>query len=314
MKKIYFKLIFTFIISSVIFISCNSDSENDITKQNTENNTETLKLITADNNTLDVSQQFGNQIYSFFATKKNDIITSKFTIQNLKSDLIFQTDFIVDKSIEHYKLYQADKVIAIANNLKYDLNLDDYAKIDTKFKLLFSSIAKKSDVSTISSLLYTMYFHNSIVNAKKRSLQNQTDDCGCTLHPGYLLEKTGFFCQEDFTMNVDNIRNTISHNKDMFTDAKSISLDNYLKTVTSETITFDKVYSFYVDKGLYLETLDNIKRGCGWWCVLGCGSDWGCCGNYSGCCLFSSPICYIHDAMCTDCEPEWFCLPGCVPD
>ena len=177
----------------------------------------------------------------------------------------------------------------------------------------------------IKPLLGSLFFHNSILNLKKRSIQEGKKDCDCTLHPGYLLEKTGFFCQEDFLMPVNVIKSTINKNKDAFSDSNSIALTEYLNSTSEKFISFDKLYGFYVEKELYSKTLDLIKnkdnakdtqtRGdCAWWCPLGCGSSWGCCGNYSGCCLYSNPLCLIHDVLCTNCTPDWACFSGCVPD
>ncbi len=177
----------------------------------------------------------------------------------------------------------------------------------------------------VKPLLGSLFFHNSILNSKKRSLEKESNDCECTLHPGYLLNKTGFFCQEDYLMNVNIIKKTIAKNKDVFLDSSSLSLTKYLDTTSEEVISFEKLYRFYIDKELYLKTLDLIKNGnqekssqvargdCAWWCPLGCGSDWGCCSNYSGCCLYTHPLCYIHDAFCTSCAYTW-CFGGCVPD
>lgn len=100
-------------------------------------------------------------------------------------------------------------------------------------------------------------------------------------------------------------------------DSKTLELISFLDTYTEETIRFDDYYSFYVDKNdfnLFVSNMITSSGGCAWWCPLGCGSDHGCCGNYSGCCLYWHPGCYVHDKMCTNCKPEWFCLPGCKPD
>lgn len=99
-----------------------------------------------------------------------------------------------------------------------------------------------------------------------------------------------------------------------------MELFSYLNNSSEEEISFNEYYSYYMSANDFQRFIDNqlasssFGGDCGWWCLLGCGSDHGCCGNYSGCCLYWNPICYIHDRMCTDCEPAWFCLPGCKPD
>lgn len=61
----------------------------------------------------------------------------------------------------------------------------------------------------------------------------------------------------------------------------------------------------------YRKRHPELKSASGWWPS---GSSHGCCGNYSGPCLYWHPACYIHDKMCKDCKPTWFCFSGCQPD
>lgn len=82
-------------------------------------------------------------------------------------------------------------------------------------------------------------------------------------------------------------------------------------------IPIDKILNIIEPKDAYLQRVEDVfnnstnpeqtER-----CVR--GSDLGCCGNYSGCCWFSSWECFTHDLLCLKCEPDWFCLSGCVPE
>lgn len=101
-------------------------------------------------------------------------------------------------------------------------------------------------------------------------------------------------------------------------DSSTANLIDYLESYEEETINFNEYYSFYISNEDY-QTFINYQKtdssgDCGWYCIMGCGSDHGCCGNYSGCCIYWHIGCYIHDKQCTECQPPKYCLPGCVPD
>ncbi len=161
--------------------------------------------------------------------------------------------------------------------------------------------------------------------AKEAILKNQ--DCKCNVHPSFLLGKSNFNCQEEQYINVTKLKRILNYSQSLNNgfDISTKNLKNYLEKNDKKSIRFDKYYSFYVNQENYNSQLNNIISAqnsndelnfddCGWWCVLGCGSDYGCCGNYSGCCLFWSINCLIHDSLCSNCEPNWFCLPGCIED
>ena len=103
-------------------------------------------------------------------------------------------------------------------------------------------------------------------------------------------------------------------------DHASEALYSHVIETSATEMSYIDIYSFYYSNADYLLTLERIhsnstvEGGCGWWCLLGCGSDWGCCGNYSGCCLAANQLCWLHDAYCTECIPKDVCLRGCIPD
>lgn len=169
------------------------------------------------------------------------------------------------------------------------------------------------------TLLLLLNYHLSIIRAAIRGdLNNST--CDCTVHPAFLIDSSYFNCQEDHSYNVSDLKSAMNdYIADFGTlDTDSQGLYNFLYSTQDVTIDFNSYYSYYVsnsDFNLFLgQQINSISGNCGWWCPIGCGSDHGCCGNYSGCCLYRNIMCYVHDKLCTDCNPSWFCLPGCVPD
>ncbi len=300
-----------------LFLSCSND---EITEQvsNIEK-TSDLKELKSNDKSLVINEFFGENLFEFKANKDGFLINSKFTVRDKLNNVIYETKFSFDEAKEHYKLYQSDKVLEIASKLNFDLQLEDYSNIVDDFQLFMNNTISKYQGEKNLSILHSLFFHNSILNIKKRKLKGNNNDCNCTTIPTYLLDKTGFYCQEDYLVNVHLLRQVISKNKSEFSDERSTNLINYLSKVKTDFISFEKYYEFYFPKKLYVETLTKIKynenqnKSCGWWCPLGCGSDPGCCGNYSGCCLFWSANCLAHDIVCTwsNCQPVWACFPGC---
>ncbi len=321
LKKPKLLLLSFVIIALTLFQGC---SEESITEQEqTESNA--LQTIQFDKSALEVSQNFDNNTFLFKVKNSNNVITSTFSIVN-NNKIIYKTDFSVNTARSAYKVYQANKVIRIANDLNFDLNLADYTKFSEEYKSFMDEIFQQYGRENIKLKLNSVFFHNSILNSKKRSLEEENETCDCTLHPGYLVDKTGFYCQEDYYMKISNIKAAIQSAQDenlaFLKHSSSKLLINYINNTQDEYVRFDKVYSFFVEKDKFIYALEYTQnynnngpeKGCGWWCPLGCGTDWGCCGNYSGCCWYWDILCYIHDKQCTNCTPSWYCLPGCVPD
>lgn len=139
-----------------------------------------------------------------------------------------------------------------------------------------------------------------------------------TLSPTFLVGKTGFLFQEDIIFDTDVLKkNIVSIENDKNTPIYEgdLKLIEFVKKTTKEKISFDEIYSNYISKKDFTEHLTTIykKEDCSESCLIGCGSDWGCCGNYKGCCYFSSRLCLLHDLECLDCK-KWHCGPGCKPD
>ncbi|GAA3619415.1 hypothetical protein [Flavivirga jejuensis] len=322
--KIYILLLLSFL--ALTTNSC-SNSENDENINSESKLSNNLLIKNFNSNELNISQTFKNTIFSFEVNKSDHDINSNFTIANLDNKVIYETQYDINTSTENYKLYQTEKVIDIANNINYDFKQSTYAEIEYNMHIFLINTLNEFHNKNISPILNLLYFHNSIVSVKKRSKETFEKDCECTLHPGYLLDKTGFICQEDFFVPIE-ILNDLStdSNEDIFdneTDEKKV-FKQYIEPLTNSNekyVTFDKFYSFFVSKERFNASIEIFKREqtkitekSNSWCLLGSGSSHGCCGNYSGCCYYVNPICYVHDKLCTNCTPRWFCFSGCVPD
>lgn len=249
----------------------------------------------------------------------NSEVISKLTVFS-KSDTILETIFDFDTSEDHWKLNQASNVIEQAIILKSEgvdenILLDVNEILSRSIGYLFYHSIEVKDKLVLSAINY----HKSIVNSVIRAY-SEDEPCDCTVHPSFLLNKSFFNCQEEQYFDITWLQTVLDDyvldNETI--DVNTINLREFLSSYEKDYLRFDDYYSFYVDKEdfeLFISNITTSSSGdCAWWCPLGCGSDHGCCGNYSGCCLYRHFICYVHDRLCTNCTPEWFCLPGCKPD
>lgn len=280
--------------------------------------------LKADKNQLNFKIN-SNEKISFISNLNNGKVTSSL---NFKSDnTTYSIKYNIDVNISHWKLKQADKVILkseelISKRIDSKTLSDLTNSLEIFYKDNYHTLSNNSDPILISMLNY----YKSIFNVAKSSIENN-NDCECTVHPAFLLEKINFNCQEEQYIDVNDLKSILNDYK-----VSNVSIDNstenliqFLDKTNKLQIRFDDYYSYYISKEDYNNTLTNflnpvkssqtVNRGdCAWWCPLGCGSDHGCCGNYSGCCLYIHVTCYVHDKLCTNCKPAWFCLSGCVPD
>lgn len=307
--KIVKLLVFT---GALIFVSCSNEATDEITT--TENNIELYAKTGSGNQNIVEKINGYNFIYSFNNSKGS--IQTSLQVFDSNDVEIYESQYNFDQNLKHYKLEQLDEVLNKANSLGNSLQLADYQNLSSLTNEFIKRITSNHKGNDYESLFESVFFHSSILNVKKRSLE-QNSACECTLHPGYLLNKNGFMCQEDFVMQVSEVKTIIENSPSEFSDNESQSLLNFLTNTTEQTFNFKELYSKYVsieDYNASLENLRNSGSNTQSRCWLGLGSSHGCCGNYDGCCYYVNPICHIHDAMCSDCSPRWFCLSGCVPD
>jgi hypothetical protein len=288
----------------------------------------TLEVLTNTADSYAAQFAIGGKTFNYASTISGTTTTS--TLKVVKGDaLIYATTYDLNTAIPDYRLVQHTKVEDIARALSFPLQEADYVLIGAETKAFLEAVFYSTGVT--KKHVQSIFFHYAVITTRQRSLADANGTIECVPHPGYVLDKSYFWSQQDYMVKVALIKDVFAQHPDLMQQPKAVKLLAYINTVKEETISYDKIYAFSVSKQDYLQTLNNILvrnnpppptgtigtdvvAGCAWWCPLGCGSDWGCCGNYSGCCLYASVECYIHDAICTNCEPRWFCFSGCVPD
>lgn len=285
---------------------------------------------------------FGNSKFSYF-TQTNVLKSSNGSSNALQSNfqikkgntIVYSVDFELDTTIADYRLLQHKKIEEIAKSLNSNFTENDYDYVLANMTTFIKEIKKSNSFNKTN--LQSILFHKAIVNAKKR--EKQTGVLECVPYPFYITGKSYYTDIKDVSYSMQTMQSVIeSHPKMKGVPELKAFLNNY----KGDKIPFDQIYYLSVDKQRYMQFLDNApnktetglrlkssriflnKQGvqvsegecdCAWWCPLGCGCSWGCCGNYEGCCLYWNILCFGHDWECTCCNSELVpCGPDCVRD
>ena len=138
-----------------------------------------------------------------------------------------------------------------------------------------------------------------------------------TVCEGYLRGQSPFVLNEDIIVNVQSFLNTISQdlaggqNSDQGLYVFQEVLKNELNSSISYMELLVKIDSYRLQHPELNEDNPGDINSYSWWPS---GGTHGCCGNYNGPCWYWHPWCYVHDKICANCNPRWFCFDGCKPD
>ncbi len=315
MKRIYLLII-------ILITSCSHDN-----KYETLNNLkqENLLNLIISQNDLSFNLQTENNKINYEATVDEQNISSKVTIFNSENEIEHIINYSFNTNNEFWKLKQEKKVIEKAEEIiSANLSNENIQAILNQLWEFNSGYSEKISTNSNPYLLSTINYNKSILASASRAIINNSE-CDCNIHPTSLIDKTNFSCQEEQFLEIGELKQILQDylKENSETDESTSNLISYLNQSDEDSIRFDEYYSFFISKENYRRTLSNIlnkndevqrRSGCSWYCVMGCGSSYGCCGNYSGCCLYRHVLCYVHDKICTQCTPRRFCLPGCKPD
>lgn len=308
--------LFIYICSGLLIFSCSNEYNNEQSKKEYKTSVNNLSR-TNSSDTLYLHIEKDNYDLEFMSMITEGVINSKLTAL-FNGDTLLQTTYNFDTKEEHWKLLQSNRVVEKSNAIKdKDIPVESLLEIRSILTENIGDIYNENIVIKNQYLISSINFHISIISTTLRSIKNN-EECNCTVHPEFLMDKSFFNCQEDYFYETARLKHIlyqyISENDTI--DSSTSELIDYLEDYQEDKIRFDHYYSFYVSKEDFNTYITNqLAAGgdCAWWCPLGCGSDHGCCGNYSGCCLYWHIGCYVHDKICINCEPPNFCLPGCVP-
>ena len=342
---IFRNLFYLTVLFSFLLVSCSIDRDKNsevnedynLSSENGFSNNQSIilsnvEIINSPENTLELSITNNNFELVFNSSVDKNGTNSNLSVYKDNKEL-FDTDFYMVPCDIIYIEVQDDIELEAEFLVQEGISVEDLKVVNDIMTNSYIDIINeiKSNEERKLELFSNFFFHRSIVNTSKRSIASG-EDCQCTTHPRHLSGETYFNCQEDIYMNVEELEKAISDyiKETGEQDESTLNLLNYIENTNDSQIRYDEYYNFYFPKSEYIMMLENkaleqnygnagnitgkAAGDCAWWCPLGCGSSHGCCGNYSGCCLYWNIVCYVHDEMCTDCTPEWFCLPGCIPD
>jgi len=298
-----FRLILVLLLTLSIF-SCEKEK---IDSQNT-------KILDNQSNSLELEFKKNDLTFKFKSNSKNQIINSNLQVFSNGKLLIESINFI-DTKIPAYKLIVHKNLIKKAEELKKNSNIiNQIIDIKNDFEIFAREVLSNNNLNSYTPLVQSLFYHNSILNIIERSFKNN-NDCECTPHPGYFVDYTPFWCQEDYFIDVAKFTKLINNSNSKYLINKK-DVIKFLNDYENEQVSIDKISKFIETKESFLSRIEtnfnNSNNSSQLRCSNGLGSDLGCCGNYSGCCWYWSYYCLDHDLACLGCD-KWHCGPACQP-
>lgn len=222
----------------------------------------------------------------------------------------------VDISDENYVDNIANSITERANSLANKYSLETMNALSLIVMDMINAETKNLSNDKIKEIeTQGLFMFYSLIQTTKRVISNREskNKSSITSTPieGFALGLTPFMFNEDIGINVDNFITFIDENPDFSAEKGAYVFKEVLLNLKNDNVINITAQKLYSEVNNYVEEQSKGNKASSWWPQ---GSDHGCCGNYSGNCWYWHPVCYVHDVMCTNCEPAWFCLSGCVPD
>lgn len=324
MKKTNIILFIASILIVYIFASC--------AKEDVDSQLGKLQII-------EFKEELGTQIsftkdgftLSFKSTKSDNKIISKVKItNNVLEKEMFENVFSLNKELPLYKLGLFNDIEYLSNKLKKELNAEDWILIKKIYEDFLRILFKNIELDKYQSeLIQSTFYHLSIFNTIVRSLTSK-EECECTPIPDYYVEKSPFWCQEDYFFEVKNMLKFYDLNKErLFSYEGGEKEYYYIKSLVNKKdfVSYKELFQLHhsidnyknnalikFEKAQTANNLSNESKTNREDCWSGAlGTDLGCCGNYSGCCWYASLACLRHDIACLKCD-KWHCGPSCKPE
>lgn len=297
MKKIILSL-----FATLLFFSCNKEIKDKSIRDKEfnyeESNTSIKYKASLDENVL---------LFEFIV---NELINEK---------------FIIDLNKSNYPQNIADIITSKRSKLINEVSRKDIINLEKIMSNMIEAKINEIKPSEIPNMeVQGLFICKSLINSTSRLLRKTNTsnlklssiDNYNTVHEGFIRGMNSFVLNEDFNINVQEYINEIEADT-IFAKSKGFLfvhsiLVNSIETDISMAQLLDRIDNYTQNNPgeFEIEPVDGETEPSYW----PNGSDHGCCGNYSGPCYYWHPVCWIHDKMCTDCTPSWFCLSGCQVD
>lgn len=243
-----------------------------------------------------------------------DIVDSKLylhmILENDKHIKVLERRDTIDLS-KGYRLRIAAKLKEIASQImSKTVNLDSKKSI-LSVQTLIDTFAKSYNATDMANeevqgLFYYLAIFKMINRYNEELSTNKLAELKCTTYNGYIVGLSPYHAKEDIIINTKNLKEYLSagNARKLTSPQVNIIVETLNNYSLSEIALSDLENEVEQDMLKQSKTLKTA------WLE---GGDCGCCGNYEGVCWFANDACYIHDYLCQDCKPQWFCFKGCKP-
>jgi hypothetical protein len=317
MNKIKIITVSTLLFITIIFIhACSKDEDN-------KSNTQLEKIITFNEN--------DTQIY-YSSKIINDRLNFQIIINDSNSDKIINEEFDVNTNKTILSKEISNQISVKQQKLSSTLSVNEIKRLTILMDKMVNSVTKDMKKNELKDLnTQGLFMCNSLIKSvsrmiRKNQIKIQSKSLSLTsnisdatiytsnsVYEGFNRELSSFALTEDIEINVNDFINNINSDTQYAEEKGFLFVQQILNNIAADNISL-----YELENEIIEYTLNNPNSFEGQISAMGFrwprGSDHGCCGNYSGPCYYWHPVCYVHDKICTNCTPRWFCFSGCVPD
>ncbi len=228
-----------------------------------EFHTQEDNVFKLESNQLSYSKSINRFAFSLNVENTKSVIESKINIFGKDKRLICNLGDEVNVSQKHYKLYQADKIIALSKHFSENnqLSIAQLKSIYAEMQLFFDKTRAKVNNNYNALLANSTSYYMAIIATSIRS-KEFGNSCECTTHMGYLVDKNYFICMEDDTLNVVELKKIVNSRDyiDSFkNNTQALNFASYLKHINKSRIAAIDILEHYIPKKIYTKVLQYIR-------------------------------------------------------
>ena len=249
-------------------------------------------------------------------------LTAKYSGQIRENKLILSLELLdIDKKTilkrgdridisDGFRLNVHTQLKEIAKNILETTSSKDILPITNAIQNAINKFAESHELEDmgkeeVQGMFYYLAVFKMISRYNEEKLSNPLSTLHCASYNGYIVGLTPYYTKEDLKINKNDLIKYLSGNPTRLTRSDANDIIILLKESNTTEITF-----LSLEESIGLRSIEKSKTLKSAWLE---GGDCGCCGNYQGVCYFWQGVCWVHDYMCQQCSPDWYCLKGCKP-